>query len=249
MAKLEVIYNNISETLGFENKRLSVVIAADSLCFFGISHGLIVYISQAEINQDNEIIPLIEQVLDFFSTDNIHVYYNHEYFTFIPRKFFLYGNEESYIRNMFDSSNHHIYFTDHIEDLKMVNVYAAKLLLDVALRQKFPGVKTEHVISKLCQNFIEQKSSYLNCYFLPKAIVFYCTMDSQLQFVKRVSYQDENDVLYYLNEIITDYGFDGKIRLMGFISVDSKIQKLLNVYIKDVELYSRRIELNSFAIV
>lgn len=249
MAKLEIFYNNLSEINFSDDKRLSVVVSTDSLyCFISVNDKIF-YIVKSHLSSYNEIIEIIQTLDEMNFCLNKELIYDHSFFSFIPESLYIQGNEKDYIKHIFNVPEGTSLLSASIGEHKLKNIFTNIPFLESILTTKFPEFKYGHAVNNLINQIPLDKWACIFCYFLDNYFYLIYVKNNLLISCNRNHFKSEKDVLFYVNKIVQEFEFTGKIILFGFIDFKSRIVNLLNTYFKNVSVFSNEIQINSKVLI
>ena len=120
-------------------------------------------------------------------------------------------------------------------------VYSVDEQLKQIIDDSFKPASVQHTCSKLLQKIYRTEQNEnrknLHLFFYNKMFVVVLVKNTQLQFIKPVNYTLPNDMLYFILNVIKQYGVnidDVQLKVAGFINIDSAELAALQNYFAHV---------------
>ncbi len=239
MEELEIFYEDKEALKASNNKRLSVVISADSLCSFIHSRNQIFLVQRDKpILSDQDFSTYLHNVIAYYQLISIKVYLDDHRFSLVPSQLSDSQAIKAQISTNFKFDESDFLGASLVDDVELHFVKSK-----FAFESLGPNVainKEDHFISLMLKKSLAfQDLTY--CFFLKRCFYFLQKENNKTILATRYEYSHENDVLYHLQMVHNHVQPIQSVSLAGFISEESRIVHLLSSYFKIVKMSSSKI--------
>ena len=163
------------------------------------------------------------------SYNDTRVFYNLNEATIMPASAFSTASAEAYLVAVHGDNTHHAVKYDNILVPEgLVNVYRIKKSLNDTINSNLMMITPRHLYSKLLENILNSNSIsngvLLKIQFFYNLMLIVLVKDGKLQLIQSYNYKTEEDVLYYLLNIVQQFNLsptDTQVELSGIIDVKS----------------------------
>lgn len=239
MEELEIFYEDKEALKASSNKRLSVVISADSLCSFIHSRNQIFLVQRDKpILSDQDFSTYLHNVIAYYQLISIKVYVDDHRFSLVPSQLSDSQAIKAQISTNFKFDESDFLGASLVDDVELYFVKSK-----FAFESLGPNVainKEDHFISLILRKGLAERDINY-CFFLNKSFYFLQKANNKIILATRYEYSHENDVLYHLQMVHNHVQPIQDITLAGFISEESSIVSLLRSYFANVTVASSNI--------
>lgn len=167
-------------------------------------------------------------------------------FSLVPTPLFDANSASLYLQQTTNVQTTDKVLYDVLENIKIANVYSYEEQQVKNVLEHFPNAKLCHSSTGLLANYIthfdsnNSKNIFLNIY--GHHVVITVVEHSQLLFHNVFSFKASPDCLYYVLLVYKQLGLNPQkhtLNVMGDLTVDSEIHKLLYKYIKTIQFVNR----------
>ncbi|MHB1922638.1 MAG: DUF3822 family protein [Chitinophagaceae bacterium] len=194
----------------------------------------------------------LEMVEHFFNVDKILytafrkilVAFNVPKNTLVPQNFFYPSIKREQLQLIYGEIPHETIMADHLPELGLVNIYAAKKDLVGFLRKEFPQLRFFHTDSCLMKTFFKRKDPGRMIYLIIQLewMSLIAMENGQVFFQKQFYYQTPADLVYHTLNVTKMLEWDiqeSRVLLGGNISMDSAAFEELNRFIPQLDWLGR----------
>jgi hypothetical protein len=170
-----------------------------------------------------------ESVILDRSYNDTRVFYNLNEAVIMPANAFSTNSAEAYLVSVHgDNTNHSVKYDNIQVPEGMVNVYRIKKALNDTVNSNLMMITPRHLYSKLLESILNNAAAsvgvVLKIQFFYNLMVVVLVKEGKLQLIQSYNYKNEDDVLYYLLNIVQQFNLsltDTQVELSGVIDVKS----------------------------
>lgn len=198
-----------------------------------------------KVASENEIIPLLEQLLlenEWLNLQfaQVNILINNTCSTLVPGALFNEGEQERYLEFNQPVLEHDAIKHNFLRNTQAVNIYALPVTLDNYLGTLWPGANVIHysscvidALSNQFKNRADNKTLYVNARDESLDIVFF--KDTKLFYYNNFKFKSKEDFIYFLLLAMEQLGLspeETKVGLTGNIAEGAPIYQILHEYVR-----------------
>lgn len=152
----------------------------------------------------------------------------------IPNDFFSKDSVEPYLASVFGNNLSVKYNAEYLNfKNKPIAAYRIQNVLDEQIKNNFLKINYTHSYSKILDNLLAKETLVLEIVkvqFYGSFMIVVVVANSTLQLIQTYNYNSAEDVVYYLLNIVQEFGLQVKntpVEVSGFIDLKSKHYELL----------------------